>query len=390
MTSEKPLLPSLASILFTNKSKNIISSPSLKHMKDNFTSDDTGIIRLPPLSTGITRPRSVDSALRHTASLPDVISSSRDQQFVSVDRSHSSFSTTSKTPLKAELHQNSFETPSTPIVNKKHQIHEKITHKRNDMLTPLSAAKAIITPSNCETKRAFAFITHSQETFPTKEPKIDNAPLARRKRRRTSTHELNILQEEFIKCSAPDKHKRLELADICKMSEKAVQIWFQNKRQAVKRQRLAAEKVANVDTASHVIPKQISIEDTPTSNKILQTTTGNHSTPQLQIPFVEHQMTPLRTQAIDQIVSSPTKRATTPTQKRGQALTFHLKTDKKVLTSVKTSPNSRVNKLINSTGSPTENQLISVAATPSKKSKFQLKDTAKVPLKEINPNTLRR
>ena len=116
--------------------------------------------------------------------------------------------------------------PLTPLTNKKRNY--PISSKKNNILTPLSAVKSIIIPSSSkDKKRAFAFITHSQETFPKKEPKIDNAPLARRKRRRTSFQELSILQAEFEKCPAPTKEKRIELADRCHMTEKAIQIWFQ-------------------------------------------------------------------------------------------------------------------------------------------------------------------
>jgi hypothetical protein len=82
---------------------------------------------------------------------------------------------------------------------------------------------------------SFAFISHSQQTFLSNEPDIDNARLARRKRRRTSPLELSILQDEFLKGITPNKKRREEIASRVDMTEKAVQIWFQNRRQALRK-----------------------------------------------------------------------------------------------------------------------------------------------------------
>ncbi|KAL6451515.1 YOX1 Homeobox protein YOX1 [Candida maltosa Xu316] len=84
--------------------------------------------------------------------------------------------------------------------------------------------------------KSYAFISHSPSTFPSQEPSIDNAPLARRKRRRTSPTELNILNQEFMLGSTPNKERRLQIAEKVSMTEKAVQIWFQNKRQSIRKQ----------------------------------------------------------------------------------------------------------------------------------------------------------
>lgn len=83
--------------------------------------------------------------------------------------------------------------------------------------------------------KSYAFISHSPATFPSQEPSIDNVPLARRKRRRTSPNELSILNSEFELGSTPNKSRRLEIASRVTMSEKAVQIWFQNKRQSLRK-----------------------------------------------------------------------------------------------------------------------------------------------------------
>lgn len=97
------------------------------------------------------------------------------------------------------------------------------------LATPISATAG-------SSEKLYAFISHSPATFPSQEPDIDNAPLARRKRRRTSPHELNILNKEFELGSTPNKARRIEIAKVVHMTEKAVQIWFQNKRQALRKQ----------------------------------------------------------------------------------------------------------------------------------------------------------
>ncbi|CCH60646.1 hypothetical protein TBLA_0D01390 [Henningerozyma blattae CBS 6284] len=55
------------------------------------------------------------------------------------------------------------------------------------------------------------------------------------KRRRTTTKEWNILLNEFNKNPNPNKIKRIQLSQQCNMTEKTVQIWFQNRRQANKK-----------------------------------------------------------------------------------------------------------------------------------------------------------
>ncbi|CAL9737790.1 homeobox protein Yox1p [Monosporozyma servazzii] len=399
-TLNRPLLPSLASLLHENNDNSHIdshtslqrdstrsepASPSFEAMKNinnnnnNFKSDSAGIIRLPPLN--INRPTSVESALRHTASLPNILT-----------KNH---------------------TPLTPMVENKLKDLSKLANKPTPY-SPFTAINAILTPSSNEKKRAFAFITHSKDTFGVKEPKIDNAPLARRKRRRTSSQELNILQDSFNKCITPSRMEKIILAQRCNMSEKAVQIWFQNKRQALKRHK--------------------SMPMTPSIKHEEQTDT---SIPQLEIPTdIQLDATPTKKSPNKQLIKrdsisslpSPTTTTTSISSintqnnlKGGQALTFHIRNDKKSLTPVKTSPNNKVNKLINDfkqnkpvlnenienmeninhnsnnnnnniplqTSSPIKNQQFhTFTVSPKKKSvKLQFKPVEmKLPLKEIETN----
>ncbi|KZM22048.1 Homeobox protein yox1 [Ascochyta rabiei] len=62
-------------------------------------------------------------------------------------------------------------------------------------------------------------------------PDVDNKPLARQKRRRTSKEDEDILKAEYLINSKPDKAARLEIVRKVALGEKEVQIWFQNKRQ---------------------------------------------------------------------------------------------------------------------------------------------------------------
>lgn len=59
---------------------------------------------------------------------------------------------------------------------------------------------------------------------------------APRKRRRTTPHELEVLEAEFSKNNRPGKTDRERIAKLTSMDEKAVQVWFQNKRQSHRRQ----------------------------------------------------------------------------------------------------------------------------------------------------------
>ncbi|KAL3235067.1 Homeobox protein YOX1 [Nakaseomyces bracarensis] len=400
------MLPALSTLLHEDRIKSE-SSPFLTTLKSNFHCDDQGIIRLPPLLTtsalNANRPRSVESCVRYTATpvpistAPSALTSSYSSDTSSklFSNNPSECSTASSTPVEmvAEIPAAKTKstapqyTPSTPMVSKttKKEMRAAASNaakarKLDNILTPLSAVKAAIsTPTSDDKKRAFAFITHSQETFPTKEPKIDNAPLARRKRRRTSSQELNILQAEFERCSTPDKQTRMALADRCHMTEKAVQVWFQNKRQSVKRHKVVAETRG---TSNGSVKPTITPLASRTSSEQEYNTTVNSSVddsenvPQLSLP--------LSTSSPKRSNSNPTEftKDKTPTKnsKRSQALTFHLDSNKKTLTPVKTSPNSRVNRLIN----------VDNENSPSKeKPKLRMKKETGAPLRALNPNVKR-
>lgn len=112
--------------------------------------------------------------------------------------------------------------------------------------------------SNKPARTSYAFISHSPSTFPLQCPTIDNAPLARRRRRRTSPAELAILNSEYQVGSTPNKLRRLDIALKVNMDEKAVQVWFQNKRQHMRKQ-------ANQDREVTELPMVTSTPSKPLS-----------------------------------------------------------------------------------------------------------------------------
>lgn len=153
-------------------------------------------------------------------------------------------SSSSSTPIKSSP-SSSFTSTKTSMVKltNKTQSDFKTPKKSTTSPIPTPAAKQAQNSTTSNNKRkasfddskCFAFISHSQETFLLNEPDIDNARLARRKRRRTSPLELEILKNEFKKGSTPNKQRRILIAKLVDMTEKAVQIWFQNKRQSIRK-----------------------------------------------------------------------------------------------------------------------------------------------------------
>lgn len=176
------------------------------------------------------------SRSRTNTSIFPVLSKQRNANVsLTSDNNESSFC--ASTPFKSTLNTSSLSSGSENIFSSKNIINSSTL--KSDLSIKLQAK----TPGSVSKKRkasldeskSFAFISHSQETFLSNEPNIDNARLARRKRRRTSPTELAILKEEFKKGTTPNKQRRILIAKRVDMTEKAVQIWFQNKRQAMRK-----------------------------------------------------------------------------------------------------------------------------------------------------------
>ncbi|KAI9670016.1 MAG: hypothetical protein M1831_007052 [Alyxoria varia] len=82
----------------------------------------------------------------------------------------------------------------------------------------------------------YPFISHSRDTLDNGQPpQIDNEAAARQKRRRTSPRDQAVLEAEFQKNPKPSKASRRDIIERVSLDEKAVQIWFQNRRQSSRR-----------------------------------------------------------------------------------------------------------------------------------------------------------
>lgn len=335
MSSTKPLLPSLAVLLQVTELHNTFPEPAVG--STNFiTKSDT--IQLPLISRNI----AAKSTLPRLSIPPFLVDMIKKGDPISPISNRSSIELLTPATTPVSISQKASET--TDISTKKIHFSSK-------------SVKCTSVSSSNEKKRTFAFITHSPETYPKKEPKSDNEKLARRKRRKTSTHELNILQAQFEISSTLDKEIRLALATKCNMSEKAIQIWFQNKRQSLKKETLLNEDYTSDD--KEIIPNSAYTEVCTTPTKSPKDSRNN----------------------------SPIKSPLYPT-KGPQALTFHLNGDSKILKAVKSGSNNRVNRLINNYNSELEKKPRSSQKSNAKPSKLAFKSTEKVLSRELNHNIL--
>lgn len=165
------------------------------------------------------------------------------------------------------------------------------------------------------------------------------------------------------------------------MTEKAIQIWFQNKRQAVKRQRIATSKSTTIIQTISPPSPPLDVHATPLVSRVrVEVLHDEESSSSCSSPL---ESTPPRPR------HSLNRRSSTPNTKRSQALTFHLNPQKKTLTPVKTSPNSRVNKLINSVDhspSKIKRYVNNSSSSPKRKRKFGFKIVDQQPLRDLDPN----
>ncbi|KAF2087429.1 hypothetical protein K490DRAFT_57033 [Saccharata proteae CBS 121410] len=98
--------------------------------------------------------------------------------------------------------------------------------------TPPTDTAKLSSPSST----SLAFLVHSPDTVQRNlPPDVDNKPLARQKRRRTSPEDQKILEAEYQRNPKPDKVARAEIVKRVALGEKEVQIWFQNRRQNSRR-----------------------------------------------------------------------------------------------------------------------------------------------------------
>ncbi|AET39182.1 uncharacterized protein Ecym_4103 [Eremothecium cymbalariae DBVPG len=429
--SGKPLFPSLATLLHVESSD--IASVSYQPLQfTKFKPDRQGVIKLPPLFAGTGTGTDASTPQTQCVRSPlTQVSSHNIMRIQNIDSSHKSCMLLSRStpPSSASAIIIPPEESPSRCVEKQFQ-NTNFSHVSKSYATVLEAATVPVDSAcsmhgdstaevetsvsshkrasvNSSRKRSFAFISHSQETFLSQEPSIDNAPLARRKRRRTSKHELTILQQEFEKCRAPSKERRMQLAPRCNMTEKAVQIWFQNKRQGMrkkereqtdlpatpvsqKKSRPAVSSSPDDDSCSETVSRQESV--TRTARRVSD----------MKTPVKKVSSCNLGTMAGSSAVrkSTPASSPSRPASQagRGQAFRFRLKSDKQ-LTPIHASPNNRVNRLINGntpvTASATKTLVIGAnnvdisglhehAASPIKRYKRR-----GIPLTELSINTLK-
>lgn len=415
----KPVLPSFSAIIDATSTT---SSPLPRSASMGFRMDIQGNIRLPPLSGNDPQTPIVKNnllSITPTTSMLRIGTASTSS--VDVDHVTTSSSTLVPTPgmsSKSLLGANARASRSSPTASGSNSTgrslsvnlsipdngtlqhtpskRPKVTKRSNSAGNNLvltdpeslddSDSKNSSAKKRTNKAKSFAFITHSQETFPSNEPSIDNAQLARRKRRRTSKNESDILKKEFEVNPAPSKERRSELSIICNMSEKAVQVWFQNRRQNFRKKFKVDSKQINspLDDSNNIglndtakIPDlrdQISsptesisnadgmqtddslqqnhplIEITTSNIATVSTTKRNSSNDNGSLVIMNDELKFQKKLKLDiprYTISSPPEKITSPSEK-GKVLTFRLKQDNE-LSRVYTSPNNRVNKLINGT-----------------------------------------
>ncbi|RLV92510.1 Homeobox protein YOX1 [Spathaspora sp. JA1] len=213
--NHKPVLPPLSTILSTAQASHLIDHP----LSANLTCTPYSQHKLPSFETFTP------------------ISASTNKYYQS--------GITSTTSLSPAF------TPSVTRIPSIHDITTFATRPSSPQAKPQAQQHHEQPKHTVSPDRSYAFISHSPATFPSQEPAIDNAPLARRKRRRTSPNELSILNQEFEIGTTPNKLRRIEIAAKVSMTEKAVQIWFQNKRQSLRKQSTHEKEVTELPPTPH-------------------------------------------------------------------------------------------------------------------------------------------
>lgn len=263
---ERPKLPSLSASTgysLTSRESNIRTLPPLSHIlnNDNITStsndSNTNSSQSPTESTP-TSP--IEAITRPVIQTPVRLPSLESFKFSNRNESKPKLMTFPPTPqtlppptLPLVPVMASSTTPSKILPTRIPSTSSIITNTAGPVPIPMSVPVPMVTPTKLQKsaptseKKLYAFISHSPSTYPSQEPSIDNAQLARRKRRRTSPNELQILQDEFLKGQTPNKARRIDIAKRVNMNEKAVQIWFQNKRQTLRKQSASGKEVHHIE-----------------------------------------------------------------------------------------------------------------------------------------------
>lgn len=205
-----------------------------------------------------------------------------------------------QTPKRPSLPPTLYQTPAMPLLPSLPPLSSILGNKKLPSIQFAPAIPPVVktmdpasTPQLGDSK-SWAFISHSPATYPSQEPSIDNAPLARRKRRRTSPNELSILNKEFEIGSTPNKQRRIEIAAKVLMTEKAVQIWFQNKRQLLRKHSNQEKEVTELPPTPMMVMPPMVMMPTPVFPLVLSTPTkpplhksNSYQSPQTLLPVVK-------------------------------------------------------------------------------------------------------
>lgn len=332
LSSHTPLLPPLSAI-FDDKST--LYKSKLPTIQDILATQSARTIHPPP-------------ALHSSASTPSLNSYSLTSN--TLERPLTLRPSLSFPVVPTMVHQTQL--PVTQL-DKKEAVKRSasaVTAAEHDTPFSESAAKIAskIKTTSSPTKD-FAFISHSPATFPSQEPTIDNASLARRKRRRTSPNELAILNQEFHLVSTPGKAKRLEISKRVNMTEKAVQIWFQNKRQSIRRLRACEKEITELPPTPDT-----TINSSYTSESASETSRDmNHTIlPTPDSPLVRSAQTtlsPLQSDSSDDIevkieaveTTSPTRKVEVKFEGYDRKPSFRLPLDKEIFLTPEKKPAER-------------------------------------------------
>ncbi|KAH8828261.1 hypothetical protein DL96DRAFT_1602465 [Flagelloscypha sp. PMI_526] len=77
-------------------------------------------------------------------------------------------------------------------------------------------------------------VSRSYSPPPISPSSTEETPIVKKKRRRADANQLRVLNATYERTAFPTTEERLALAHQLEMSARSVQIWFQNKRQAMK------------------------------------------------------------------------------------------------------------------------------------------------------------
>ncbi|KAI9673520.1 MAG: hypothetical protein M1829_004027 [Trizodia sp. TS-e1964] len=135
-----------------------------------------------------------------------------------------------------------------------------------------SEATATLTPP-AGSSGSFAFLVHSQDTLTKKlPPTVDNKPVARQRRKRTSPEDQAILEAEYLKNPKPDREARMEIVGRVALGEKELQIWFQNRRQNTRK-----KTVSPVSTLPDAVDETTLPSSSADSNESFASTSSSFS-----------------------------------------------------------------------------------------------------------------